>query len=188
MILRAALYQKHMKIIFKIIIIQICLLACDKPEVEESSSCNSNNGSFNIGINGNNFDMVVDSETQFTILYNWSGTNETEFVIDSKDQNGNPMSIEVDFPGQFSTGTTTHSSSTLDFDFFTIDVDTFNLYVSSVTFEVSESNLNSQDGTYNPVMSSFSGTAHSYPWTSGQPPINTLNINGSFCLNGMIMP
>ncbi|MBK9191375.1 MAG: hypothetical protein IPM77_07590 [Crocinitomicaceae bacterium] len=185
------LYNKIKDTLFiKIIYISIIAVSCNKSDDNGNSSdeCAPNSGSFNVDVNGNNYDMIVNSETQFTILYNYSGTNETEFIIDSKDQNGNPMNIELAFPGQFNNGTTAYSNDVLDFDFFTIDVDTFNLYVSSVTFEVSESDFNSQDGTYNPVISSFTGTAHSFPWTNGQPPLNTLSISGSFCLNGIILP
>jgi hypothetical protein len=181
--------MKSLKTSF-IFFISIVLLSCNKDDNNNNSqiSCSTDEGNFSINVNGSNHDMVVNSETQFSILFNWYGNNESAFILDSKDQNGNPMYLELSLPGEFNNGSTTYSSSTLNFDFFTIDVDTFNLYVSEVTFDVTESNLNQQDGIYRPVNGTFTGTAHSFPWTNGQPPINTLDINGSFCLNGIIMP
>ncbi len=113
---------------------------------------------------------------------------ESNFVIDSKDQNGNPIYSELLLPGTFNNGTTTYTNDTLSVDFFTIDIDTFNLYISAVTFDVLESNLSQQDGIYRPVTVNFNGVAHSFPWYAGQPPIDTIAISGSFCLNGIITP
>ncbi len=174
-------------LLFKLSVILFCVTSCNKPDNNTPKTCDTNTGSFIIALNGADYDMVVNTETQFTILYNWSGDSQTEFVIDSEDQNGNAMSVEFAIPGEFSKGSSSFSNTTLDNDFFTIDVDTFNLYVSSVTFDVSKSSLNSQDGTYKPVVSTFNGTAHSFPWTNGQPPVNTISFNGSFCLNGIIL-
>jgi len=176
------------KKIFTCSLLMIASFSCNKADDNTPTSCAFNTGNFNITINGADFDMAVNAETHFSILYNWSGDNASEFVLDSKDQNGNAMYLELGIPGQFSEGSTSYSSSTLDFDFFTIDVDTFNLYVSTITFSVSESKLDPADGVYKPVVATFTGTAHSFPWTNGQPPVNTMSISGSFCLNGIIMP
>lgn len=180
-----------MKRLSTLLLIPILLLSCNKDEDDQPNNqppaCATNSGNFDISINGSNYAMVVNTETHFSILYNWSGNNATEFVIDAKDQNNNSLYIELGIPGKFVTGSSTHNNTDLDSDFFTIDVDTFNLYVSSVTFAVSQSNLIQEEGVYKPVAATFNGTAHSFPWSNGQPPVNTISFSGSFCLNGVIL-
>lgn len=180
-----------MKKLIQIFLLSILLFSCKKEESTTTSnqtSCSPNNGSFNLSIEGENYDMIVDNTTNFSILYNWYGNHESNFVIDSKDQNGNPIYSELLLPGSFNNGVTTYTNDTLSVDFFTIDIDTFNLYISEVTFEVLESNLSLQDGIYRPVTANFNGIAHSFPWYAGQPPTDTIAISGSFCLNGVITP
>ncbi|MBL1281013.1 MAG: hypothetical protein COA33_012105 [Fluviicola sp.] len=161
------------------------------PSVSSSASgtsnyCYTNQGKFSIDVNGVNHTMVTDATTNFTIIHNWYGLQETNFLMASNDQNGNFMAANLVLPNEFSVGSTTYSS--LDFDYFDISVDTLSLYVSNVTFTVASSNLNTLDGIYRPVSATFTGFAHSYPWTNGQAPIDTFNISGSFCLNGFIIP
>lgn len=165
-------------------------LSCKKPATTQTPTapeCALNTGSYSITIEGNTFDMVLDTNTNFTILYNWFGNQETNFVLYGADQNGNSMSVELFVPGILHLGSTTYSSVALASDFFDIDIDTFSLYVSSVVFNVSKSNLNMQEGMYKPVVATFHGTAHSYPWINGQAPADTLAFSGSFCLNGFVM-
>ena len=180
-----------MKKIFPLFLI-LLLCACNKDEEEalaetSAASCSTNSGSFDITIGGATYEMALNSESQFTILYNWYTEETSDFVLNSVSQNNKEIYIELGLPGTFNEGETTYLSSDFGFDFFDIDVDTFNYYVSEVTFDVIESNLNSQDGTYTPVRATFNGTAHSYPWTNGQPPIDNLSFTGSFCLNGIIL-
>lgn len=157
------------------------------PVTTTVTSCNTNSGSFNINMGGTNHTMVVNNQSQFTILYNWYNEAVSAFIINSINQNNEQIYIELGLPGTFNEGTTTYSNSNLDFDFFNIDLDTLGYYVSEVTFNVTQSSLDTQDGIYKPVVATFSGTAHSYPWTNGQPPIDTLSFTGDFCLNGIIL-
>ncbi|HIP33107.1 MAG TPA: hypothetical protein EYG86_10115 [Crocinitomicaceae bacterium] len=83
--------------------------------------------------------------------------------------------------------TTITSNSSVEFD-LSVGVDTNSLYVSEITFDVSTSILSSIDGIYRPIIGTFTGYAHSYPWYSNQPPADTMVISGSFCLNGLILP
>jgi len=170
------------------------LWACHKDEettvtplTTNGPSCNTNSGSFNISIGDTNHIMVLNNQSQFTILYNWYGEESSAFVINSIDQNNEQIYIELRLPGTFNLGTTTYSHTDLDFDFFDIDLDTLSYYASEVTFNVTESDLDVQDGIYKPVVATFTGTAHSYPWINGQPPIDTLSFSGTFCLNGVIL-
>ncbi|MBL1280727.1 MAG: hypothetical protein COA33_010660 [Fluviicola sp.] len=153
-----------------------------------SNYCYANQGKFEIDINGENFIMTPDSNTNFTILYNWFGLQESNFVISSNDQNNNSMSVETALPGTLNVGSTTYDAASLSPTFFTIYVDTFVMYVSTVTFDVTSSNLDLTDGIYKPVSATFTGVAHSYPWINGQPPVDTVNISGTFCLNGVVIP
>ena len=178
-----------LKKLFPFILI-LLLSACNKneEETETAVSCSTNSGSFDISIGGTTYEMALNSGTQFSILYDWYTVETSDFIINSLSQNNKQIYIELGLPGTFNEGETTYLSSDLGVDFFSISVDTFDYYVSEVTFNVIESNLNSQDGIYRPVRATFTGTAHSYPWTNGQPPIDNLNFTGSFCLNGIIIP
>jgi len=182
-----------MKKILKVTLICITLvtISCKKDDVSNNTPTEQNtppacalySGFFNINIKGTNYEMIVDSSTHFTILYNWYNANTSDFIIYAKDQFNKFMSIEAGLPAVLDVGTISFSSDTLYFDFFEIDVDTISAYVSEVTFNITESNLNETDGTYSPVAGSFQGFAHSYPWTNGAPPIDTMAFSGSFCLN-----
>lgn len=177
------------------------LLSCNKDDDEDAtagnsgnptsppaSNCATNSGYFTINF-GNQFsELVLDSESQYTILYNWFGFEESAFIIDGEDQNSNDMYIELALPGKFKTGVKGYSTDSLNFDFFDFSIDTFSYYVSNVVFDVATSNLDASDGIYKPVNGSFTGIAHSYPWFNGQAPTDTINISGTFCLNGMILP
>ena len=165
-------------------VLLIVIYSCNKEdETVPTSSCDTNQGTFEVEILGNTYSMIDNPGTQFTIIYNAYGFQESAFIINAEDQNANELYVELALPGTFNTGTTNYSDLLFD-----IDVDTFNIYVSEASFTVSESDLNTQDGIYRPVVSTFTGTAHSYPWISGQPPADTINISGSFCLNGLMMP
>ncbi|MGV6861638.1 MAG: hypothetical protein ACWA41_07685 [Putridiphycobacter sp.] len=167
------------------------IVSCNKEEQEEpnnstttTESCGINQGEFEINFNGTNHVMVPDASTQFTIVYNWYNANANDFVIMAKDQNGKEIYIEAILPNEFTTGTQTYNSNNVDS--FDIDLDTNGYYVSTVTFNLTECNLDNQ-GIYNPIKGSFNGIAHSYPWSNGQPPIDTLSFSGSLCLNGLII-
>jgi len=151
-----------------------------------SPNCSFNTGHFKINIHGQSFELVVDSETHYTNLYNWSGYEESHFVIYGKDQNTNPMYVGFALPGKFKLGSTSYSADSLGSDFFEIDIDTFSLYVSNVVFNVTISDLD-VDGIYKPLKATYTGKAHSYPWYNGQAPSDTLNISGNICINGFIM-
>lgn len=182
------------RIALSIVIVLSLLLSCKKDKNLDTKSgengpsvslpnCTENSGYFTININGEHFELVIDSETHYTNLYNWYNFQESAFVIYGKDQNANAMDIELALPGKFKLGSTPY---VLDYDFFDIDVDTFSLYVSNVVFDVSTSNLGA-DGMYRPLKASFTGVAHSYAWINGQPPTDTFNISGTMCINGYIM-
>lgn len=183
-----------MKKLTLILALLIWLVACNKAKQEEpnnsntttSASCGTNQGEFEIILDGINHVMTQDSSTQFTIFYNYYNPNINDFVIYSKDQNGKDLSIEAMIPNQFTVGTQTYDNSNV-VDFFDIDLDTNAYYVSSVTFNITESTLNNNQGPYTPIKGTFNGLAHSYPWSNGQPPIDSLNFSGSFCLNGYIL-
>ncbi len=152
-------------------------------------SCSENSGYFTLNLDGENFELVVDEETQFTNLYGWFEEDQSDFIIYGKDQNADYLQVELGLPGKFLVGSTTYSIDSLDNDFFTFNVGgNSKLYVSNVTFNVSTSNLIVSDGIYKPMKATYSGLAHSYPWINGQAPADTFNISGSICLNGIILP
>lgn len=150
-------------------------------------NCVAFTGHFSITINGEQSDLVVDNETHYTNVYNWFGYEESAFVIDGKDQNTNPILVELALPGKFSLGSKTYSTDSLDLDFFGIDIDTNSFYVSNVTFNVVESNLD-VDGMYKPMRANFTGIAHSIGTLSNPNPGDTVSINGSICINTYIIP
>lgn len=149
-------------------------------------NCSFNTGYFKIQINGESHELLVDSETHYTNLYNWFGYEESHFVIYGKDQNANLLNVGLALPGKFKLGSTTYYADSIDSEFFEMDIDTNNLYVSKVTFNVTTSELD-VDGIYKPMKATFTGTAHSYPWYNGQAPSDTVNISGSICINGYII-
>jgi hypothetical protein len=172
----------------------LALSSCKKdpePAVEENPeptyNCPTNSGYFNIDINGDHYELVVDEETQYTNVYNWFGDEESHFVIDGKNQLGGGLSVELFIPGKFNLGSTTYLADAIDPDFFQIELDSLNLSVSNVEFNVTTSNLNINDGLYRPMEASFTGVACAYPWTSGATPADTFSISGTICLNGGIM-
>lgn len=176
----------------------LILFSCNKQENSTPKNSGQNNntpipnctaftGHFSIDINGQQFNLVVDNETHYSNVYNWFGYEESDFVIHGKDQNSNPILIELALPGKFAVGSKTYSTDSLDFDFFGIDIDTNNLYVSNVTFNVVESVLDA-DGMYKPMRANFTGTAHSLGSLSNPNPGDTVNISGAICLNTYIIP
>ena len=180
-----------------IVLVFLVLLSCKKEQNQTPPegngtpgtplpACSENSGYFTIDVNGEHFELVIDSATQYTNLYNWYGEQESAFIIYGKDQNSSNMQIELGLPGKFNLGSTSYSTDSLDFDFFDIFVDTFDLYVSNVVFNVTTSILDT-DGIYKPLKASFTGLAHSYPWINGQAPADTINISGTICLNGYIL-
>lgn len=178
-----------------IVLVFLVLLSCKKDQNQAPSpvgngplpACSENSGYFTIDINGEHFELAVDSATQYSNLYNWLDNQESIFVINGKDQNSSFMHIEMALPGKFNLGSTTYSTDSLAHDFFNIYIDTFGLYVSNVVFNVTTSNLDTTVGMYKPLKASFTGTAHSYPWYYEQVPADTVNISGAFCLNGVII-
>lgn len=180
--------MKLYKLIFLIPILYFSCKKDNQPNSNTGTACSPNSGYFNITINDSEFDMVLDSNTQFSILYNYFSPDQNDFIIYCKDQNENQMGIEAGFPGRFHNGPNTFSSDTLDADFFTISVDTFDVYVSEVTFDVSNCFLGELGIMYEPIVATFQGIAHSFPWQNGQPPIDTVIVSGSFCLNRYILP
>ena len=146
-------------------------------------SCSTNSGSFEVSLLGNDYQMILDAETQFSILYDWYSPGYTDFIIDAKDQNGSDIDVECSFEGSFAEGQSGYPEV-----YFHLDIDTLNLYSSSVNFDVLESDLSGGDGIYRPIKSTFEVTAHSYPFISGQAPADTILVSGSFCLNGIILP
>ena len=131
--------------------------------------------------------MIVDNTTLYSILHNWQDPNQTYFVLGATNQEGSPIGGEIHLPTRFILGSTFYTYDTIGPEFFNLTVDTFSLYVSEVTFDVTESNLDPQSGIYSPVKATFHGVGHSFPWISGQPPIDTIQFSGSFCLNGYIL-
>jgi len=177
-----------------IVLVFSILLSCNKsqnniPEATENPpvltlpNCSEFSGYFTIDVDGNHYELVVDSTTQYTNLYNWFGYEESAFIIDGKDQNSSYMHIELGLPGKFKLGNTSYS---LDPEMFEIEIDTFNLNVSNVVFNVTTCNLDS-DGIYKPLKASFTGTAHSTSWYNNEVPADTFNISGTLCLNVYII-
>ncbi|MBD3636380.1 MAG: hypothetical protein HUJ25_03485 [Crocinitomicaceae bacterium] len=175
-------------ILFLIILLS-GVTACkkNKDKDPEPVNCAYNSGSFEINVAGEDHELQLDSQTNFTIVYNWFGYEESAMVIIGKDQNAESVYIEMAVPGIITEGSTSYNNTDLDFDFFDIDLDTNGLYVSEVTFDVVESQFDSSQGIYTPIRANFSGTAHSYPWVNGQPPSDTQTFSGSLCLNGLVM-
>lgn len=177
-----------------LLISTLVLLSCKKnnnpPNFANGSGqsgCAVNTGYFNVDFNGQHYELTRDAETQFTNLYGWFEPDKSDFIIYGKDQNANPLSVELGLPGKFKLGTTAYSQDSLG-DFLTMEVDTLYLYFSYIKINVTSSNLDLNDGMYKPLQATYSGLAHSFPWINGQAPADTFNISGSFCLNGLIMP
>jgi hypothetical protein len=96
-----------------IVLVFLVLLSCKKDQPQTHSSggngtpgvslpdCSENSGYFTIDVNGEHFELVVDSETQYTNLYNWFGYQESAFIIDGKDQNSSFMHTELALPDKF---------------------------------------------------------------------------------------
>jgi hypothetical protein len=164
------------------------LVSCNKDDnnPDAPASCSTNTGSFDITLGGNSHQLVTDTETQFTILYNWFDEQNSSFVLAGKDQNGVAISVESALAGELNEGTINYNSDNYGFDFMDLDVGSNFMYVSDITFDVLESDLSGGDGIYRPLRSTFTGTAHSYPWTNGEPAIDTMAFSGSFCLNGIV--
>ena len=177
-------------IMFSFLILLSCKKDNNPPAIENGSlqaGCDVNSGYFTADFNGQHYELVRDPETQFTNLYGWYEPDQSDFIIYGKDQNANPLQVELGLPGKFKLGTTTYSQDSLG-DFLTMDFDTLYVYFSSIELNVTVSNLDLNDGMYKPVKATYSGLAHSFPWINGQAPADTFNISGSFCLNGFIMP
>ena len=195
--------MKSIKLITRIagsiVLVLLVLLSCKKEQTQTPppgangptgvSACSENSGSFTIDINGEHYELAVDSATQYIIVYNWYDEQVSSFAIEGKDQNSNYMYIEFSIPGKFNLGSTTYSTNSVGYEFFDIIIDTLSYNVSNVVFDVTTSNLDTSIGIYKPVKASFTGVAHSITWTYGQePPVDTVNISGAFCLNGAIVP
>ena len=185
-------------LLFAFLILGLGFVSCKKDKDNDSTpngtlsssnppNCAFNSGAFEISIEGNQHHLQVNNQTHFTILYNWYGEQENHFVIIGENQNSKSFYVEGILPETLSLGSHHYSGNDLYFDFFDIDIDTSAYYTSDLTIHVFESNLNLQEGVYKPIRATFEGIAHSYPWSSGQPPADTISFSGEFCLNGYMM-
>jgi hypothetical protein len=111
--------------------------------------------------------------------------DEIDEII-GEDQNGKPIYIEGILPGVLTLGSHHFNENNLGSDFFDIDLDTSAYYASELTVQVIQSNFNTTEGMYKPIRGTFEGIGHSYPWSNGQPPADTIAFSGEFCLNGFI--
>lgn len=152
-----------------------------------SPNCSLNSGSFEISLGGSQHILQVNDQTHFTILYNWYGEQENNFVLIGEDQNSKSIYIEGILPEILTVGTHQFDADGKNAEFFDIDLDTSSYYSSKLIINVTQSNLNLQEGAYKPITATFEGIAHSYPWFSGQPPADTISYSGEFCLNGYMM-
>jgi hypothetical protein len=163
------------------------LASCNKDDndpntPEPPTSCSANSGSFDVTILGNDYQMVIDAETHFSILYNWYSPLQTDFILDAKDQNGNSLDVESQIDGPFIEGQSDYENA-----YFDLDVDTFNLQVSAISYDVIKSDLNEGEGIYYPIKATFTATAHSSPTFANPNPTDSYALIGSFCLNGVIL-
>jgi len=156
--------------------------ACSKDD--EVVSCSAKSGYFEINMDGQNYVLQIDNETNFTILYGVYEVNQNAMVINGNDTDGKSIYFEGNITGPLNQGT--HVLTHDNYDFFDVSVNTFDCYVSSLTFSIIQSNLIANEGVYKPIKGTFNGTAHSYPWSSGVPPSDTITFFGEFCLNGAI--
>lgn len=184
--------------LFAFLLIGLGFVSCKKEKDDETLSnetlsnnnppnCSLMSGSFEIDLAGNQHTLLINNQTHFTILYNWYGEQENGFVIIGEDQNNKSVNIEGILPEKLTVGTHQFNPDGKNTEFFDIDIDTSNYYSSKLIINVIQSNLNLQEGMYKPIRATFEGIAHSYPWSSGQPPADTISYSGEFCLNGYIM-
>lgn len=150
-------------------------------------NCSLNSGAFEIDLGGSQHTLQVNNQTHFTILFNWYGEQENHLVIIGEDQNNKSIYIEGILPDKLSVGPHHFNGNDLGVDFFDVDIDTLAYYTSELTINIVQSNLNLQEGIYKPIRGTFEGVGHSYPWSSGQPPTDTITYSGEFCLNGYMM-
>lgn len=182
-------------LLFAFLLVGLGLVSCKKDKDDDTlpndttstSGCSSNSGAFEMSLGGNQHTLQINDQTHFTILYNWYGKLENNFVIIGEDQNSKSIYIEGILPEKLSVGSHHFTANDLDYDFFDIILDTSSYYTSELTINVIESNLNLQEGVYKPIRATFVGIAHSYPWFNGQPPNDTIPYSGEFCLNGYMM-
>lgn len=185
-------------VFFTFLILGLSFVSCKKekdnePQPSGTSSgntppnCSLLSGSFEINMGGNQHSLQVNNQTHFTILYNWYEEQENNFVLIGEDQNNKSINIEGVLPETLSVGTHQFNSDGKNIEFFDIYLDTSSYYSSKLIINVVQSNLNLQEGMYKPIRATFEGVAHSYPWSSGQPPADTINYSGEFCLNAYIM-
>lgn len=182
-----------MKNIFFFLILALLFTSCKKDDEENpdlptsTAACSTNSGTFEIELLGEIHELLIDNQTNYTILYNWFGYEESAFVLDAKDANGLDLKLESALPGVINVGETTYTDVENPFDFMDIAAGGKNLRVSAVTFDVLESDLDMNDGIYKPVRATFSGIGHQDSvWTNGVPPQDTTYFSGGFCLNGAI--
>lgn len=191
--------MKNSRILFVILAIFI-FVSCNKDEnlnegenqdqnegedEDTLESCSTNSGYFEIEIAGNKHELQIDDEATFFILYGAYEENQNGFGVDGNDQNGKSINIEGNITGKLTQGT--HTLDFQNFDFIDIAVDTLDCYTSEVTFEIILSNLSLYEAIYEPIKGTFNGVAHSYPWSNGVPPADTILFSGEFCLNGLIL-
>jgi hypothetical protein len=184
-------------LIFAFLFLGLGLTSCKKDKNDDTpsngtvanntvASCSTNSGSFEMTMSGNEHILQVNDQTNFTILYGWYGNQENNIVIIGEDQNGKPIYIEGILPGVLTLGSHHFNENDLGSDFFDIDLDTSAYYASELTVQVIQSNFNATEGIYKPIRGTFEGIGHSYPWSNGQPPADTIAFSGEFCLNGFI--
>ena len=170
--------NKHIALLMLTVLLTI---SCKKDD--GAVSCEANSGSFEIEVNGNQRILQIDSETNYTLVYNWFGYQESALVIYGKDQHGKTLNVEMTIPGIINEGTHTYSSDL----YFQLTLDTVNVTADEATFNVLESEYSSSDGTYKPIRADFSGSGEESYWSGGQQVEVPRTFSGSFCLNGLIM-
>lgn len=167
----------------------IGLLSCKKEEQDNLSAvpgCSVNSGSFSITVNGQTHILQNQHIELYAILYNWYEENENHISISGLDQFGNDLSISGIVKGLLTQGIHMLYETEDSYEEFDIDIGASSYYTSSLSFSILESQFDPQTGMYRPIRGTFTGTAHSYPWSSSQPPADTLPFSGNFCLNGVI--
>lgn len=160
------------------------ILGCKKNKEDETptpESCSYMSGNFDINFNGNNYYLVVDTLTHFTILYNWYDDEETHFVLIGKDQNGKGLGVEMAVPGIMTKGSHTYS------EVISLEINDVGYYTTTVNFEIIESEFDSQGGFYKPLKGTFNGTAKKKNTMGAEPSDETFSYSGSFCLNAGIV-
>jgi hypothetical protein len=171
-------------------LLMLSVISCKKDKEDENNqssqnTCPTNSGYFEINMGGSEHILKIDDETNYTILYGWYEENQNGMVIIGSDKNDKSIYIEGNITGKLTVGS--HSLDFDNYDFLSIDIDTSSYYTSELTFQITQSNLSPHEGIYKPIRGTFTGTAHSYPWSSGEPPADTISYSGKFCLNGWIM-